>query len=37
MTALSIKDDPKTTGMWLGVLAAGVPVYFVWRWLFPAR
>ncbi len=37
MTVLSIRDDPKTTGMWLGILAAGVPVYFVWRKLFPAR
>ena len=36
MTGLSIYDDPQTTGMWLLVLAAGVPVYFVWRMLFPA-
>lgn len=35
MTVLSIRDDPRTTGLWLGVLAAGVPVYFVWRRLFP--
>lgn len=35
MTVLSIQSDPKTTLMWLGVLAAGVPVYFVWRRLFP--
>lgn len=35
MTVLSILDDPNTTGMWLGILAAGVPVYFGWRWLYP--
>ncbi len=35
MTGLSIWQDPKTTGMWLGVLAVGVPVYFVWRKLYP--
>lgn len=33
MTTLSILDDPATTLSWIGVLAAGVPVYFVWeRW-----
>lgn len=37
MTVLSIRDDPKTTGMWLGVLAAGVPVFFVWRKLSRGR
>ena len=31
MTALSIAGDPKTTLMWLGVLGAGVPVFYVWR------
>jgi basic amino acid/polyamine antiporter, APA family len=31
MTGLSINDDPKTTLTWLGVLAAGVPVYYVWK------
>jgi APA family basic amino acid/polyamine antiporter len=36
MTVLAIIDDPKKNGAWLGVLAAGVPVYFVWRKLFPA-
>lgn len=30
MTALAINDDPRTTLTWLGVLLAGVPVYFVW-------
>jgi len=36
MTVLSIRADPKTTLVWLGVLAAGVPVYFLWRKMFPA-
>jgi APA family basic amino acid/polyamine antiporter len=36
MTVLSIQADPKTTLMWIGVLLAGVPVYYVWEWLFPA-
>lgn len=35
MTGLSINDDPMATLMWLGVLGAGVPVYFVWRRMFP--
>ena len=35
MTVLAILDDPRTTGMWLGVLAAGVPMYYVWRRYFP--
>lgn len=35
MTVLSIQADPWGTLAWLGVLAAGVPVYFVWRRLFP--
>jgi APA family basic amino acid/polyamine antiporter len=33
MTGLAINDDPRTTLTWLGVLLAGVPVYFVWSWL----
>lgn len=33
MTALAIIDKPKETLPWIGVLAAGVPVYFVWRWV----
>ncbi|MFO0875145.1 MAG: amino acid permease [Phycisphaerales bacterium] len=33
MTVLSIQDDPRRALTWLGVLAAGVPVYFAWRWL----
>jgi amino acid transporter len=37
MTVLAVKDDPKTNGTWLAVLFAGVPVYFAWRWMFPAR
>jgi basic amino acid/polyamine antiporter, APA family len=33
MTGLAIADDPQRTLTWIGVLAAGVPVYFVWeRW-----
>lgn len=33
MTALSIWDAPRRTLAWLAVLAAGFPVYFVWkRW-----
>lgn len=36
MTVLSIIDDPKRTLMWLGILLAGVPVYFIWRKLYPA-
>jgi APA family basic amino acid/polyamine antiporter len=35
MTVLAIIDDPKKNGAWLGVLAAGVPVYYIWRALFP--
>lgn len=31
MTVLSIMGDPQTTLMWLGVLVAGVPVFYVWR------
>lgn len=31
MTVLSIVDDPGTTLPWIGLLAAGVPVYFVWE------
>lgn len=36
MTVLSIQNDPKTTLTWLAVLAAGVPVYFIWTRFFPA-
>lgn len=31
MTAMSIHDSPRETLPWLGVLAAGVPVYYIWR------
>ncbi len=31
MTVLAILDDPQTTLVWLGVLVAGVPVYFLWE------
>jgi basic amino acid/polyamine antiporter, APA family len=37
MTVLAILDDWKTTSMWLGILLAGVPVYFVWRGLTNPR
>ncbi len=37
MTVLAIMDDWKTNGAWLVILVAGVPVYFVWRWLFGTR
>lgn len=30
MTALSIWDSPRTTLPWIGVLFAGVPVYYIW-------
>lgn len=36
MTILAILNNPKTNGTWLLILIAGVPVYFVWRWLYPA-
>lgn len=37
MTVLSIMEDPATTLMWIGVLAAGVPVYLIWKRWYPAR
>lgn len=36
MTVLSIIDDPKRTLTWLGILFAGVPVYYVWKRLYPS-
>ena len=36
MTVLSILDNPGATLPWIGVLFAGVPVYFIWRRLYPA-
>jgi amino acid transporter len=35
MTVLAVMNDWKTNGTWLLILAAGVPVYFLWRRLFP--
>jgi len=35
MTVLSIRDTPVQSLVWLGVLLAGVPVYFVWTNLTP--
>jgi len=37
MTVLSIAEDPMGTGLWLGILAAGFPVYLVWKRLLTAR
>jgi basic amino acid/polyamine antiporter, APA family len=31
MTVLSIIDNPKNTAIWLGFLAAGLPVYWFWK------
>jgi len=30
MTVLAVRDDPKTTLTWLGILFAGIPVYVAW-------
>ena len=35
MTAMSIYQDPRHTLPWLGLLAAGVPVYYVWNRFWP--
>lgn len=44
MTVLLIIDDannPKSQGrmvmLWLGVLAAGIPIYYIWKRLFPQK
>lgn len=37
MTGLSIWADPRQTGVWLLVLAAGVPSYWLWRRITSAR
>ncbi len=37
MTALSIQASPRETIPWLGILAAGVPAYYVWRHFVPAE
>lgn len=31
MTVLSVMDNPRANLMWIGVLLAGIPVYFVWN------
>ncbi len=36
MTLLAIHESPKETLSWLGILLAGVPAYYLWRWLVPA-
>lgn len=35
MTVLSILDKPVDTLIWIGILAAGVPGYYVWRRFVP--
>jgi APA family basic amino acid/polyamine antiporter len=35
MTVLALINDWRTNGAWLLILAAGVPVYYAWRRLFP--
>jgi APA family basic amino acid/polyamine antiporter len=37
MTLLSVIEDPLNTSIWLGVLAAGLPVYYLWCALFGRR
>lgn len=37
MTALSIASDPRSTLPWIGILLAGVPVYFIWQKLTARR
>lgn len=37
MTVLSILDNPRQNLIWIGVLLAGVPVYFVWTRLTAGR
>jgi amino acid transporter len=37
MTVLAIVDNPRRNMLWLAILAAGVPVYYIWRKLFPSR
>jgi APA family basic amino acid/polyamine antiporter len=32
MTVMTIAQDPEGTLPWLGVLVAGVPVYYLWEW-----
>lgn len=36
MTALAIADNPGQNLAWVAVLLAGIPVYLVWRRLYPA-
>jgi APA family basic amino acid/polyamine antiporter len=36
MTAMSIYNSPRTTLPWIGVLLAGIPVYYVWSKFFKA-
>jgi APA family basic amino acid/polyamine antiporter len=32
----TMRDNPGNAGIGLLIMAAGVPVYYVWRWMFPA-
>ncbi|NMW26180.1 amino acid permease, partial [Rhodanobacter denitrificans] len=34
VVVLSLRDNPRNTGIGLLIMAAGVPVYAVWRRLF---
>lgn len=36
MTVLALMNNPKTNFTWLAVLFAGVPIYYIWRALYPA-
>jgi basic amino acid/polyamine antiporter, APA family len=35
MTGLAIRSSPAETLPWVGILVAGAPVYYLWRWLVP--
>lgn len=37
MTVLAIMASPAETLAWLGILVAGTPAYYLWRWLVPAE
>ncbi len=37
MTVLAIMASPRETSLWLGLLVAGAPAYFLWRWLVPTE
>ncbi|CAG0994718.1 Serine/threonine exchanger SteT [Phycisphaerales bacterium] len=31
MTVLAVMENPATSAVWLGIIALGVPAYFIWR------